>query len=319
MQDTVRIDRQKYIGGSDIPAIMNCSSFTTRWELLRQKAGLEKSDFDGNVYTEYGQTMEEKIRDYVNLTTGGMFTEGKHFKEIIVNGVERTDIGIRCHTDGENDEAVLEIKTTSQIYNDLSEYRAYLVQLLFYMYVRNVEKGVLAVYERPEDFSTEFDPNRLQIWHIQMEMFSALKDSIINEVNKFVIDLDKLKENPFLTEEELLPKDISVIADGVLVLENRLKEFKELEKEYERQKESLLKAMQEAGVPSWRTTNGYLITAVAEVPSTTVTETVLDENALKRDLPELFKSEDEGGYIKEITKTKNGRKAYLKITAPKEK
>ena len=318
MQETVRIDRQHYIGGSDIPAIMNLSSFKTRYQLLREKAGLEVSDFEGNAYTEFGQEMEGKIRDYVNLTTGAMFTEGKHFEKIFIDGVEQDDIGIRCHTDGENDVAILEIKTTSQIYNDVSEYKNYLVQLLFYMHVAKRDKGVLAVYERPDDFSTEFDSTRLQIFDVRMETFDALKDLIVKEVEKFVIDRHKLIENPFLTEEELLPKDISKIADGLLILENRIKEFKAVEKEYEKQKESLLKAMQDAGIPSWRTTNGYLITAVEEVPSTTTTEEVLDEESLKKNLPELFKSEAEGGYMKTVTKTKNGRKAYLKITAPKE-
>lgn len=317
MQDTVKIDRQHYIGGSDIPAIMNLSSFKTRWQLLREKAGLEVSDFEGNAYTEYGQEMEGKIRDFINLTTGAMFTEGKHFDKIVIGGIGQTDIGIRCHTDGENDEAILEIKTTSQIYDDISEYSSYLVQLLFYMATAKREKGVLAVYERPDDFSTEFDPNRLHIWNIEMKDHDALKDLILQEVIKFVKDREKLINNPFLTEEDLLPKDISVIAEGVLVIENKLKEFKELEKEYERQKESLLKAMQDAGVPSWRTTNGYLITAVAEVPASTTTEEVLDTDALKIALPELFKPEEEGGYMKTVTKTKNGRKAYLKITAPK--
>ena len=317
MQETVRIDRQHYIGGSDIPAIMNISSFKTRYQLLREKAGLEVSDFEGNAYTEYGQEMEEKIRDYVNMVTGGMFTEGKHFEKIFIDGVEQDDIGIRCHTDGENDVAILEIKTTSQVYNDISEYNTYLVQLLFYMCVAKRERGVLAVYKRPEDFSTEFDADRLQIFEIEESSFTLLKERILKEVEKFVIDRHKLIENPFLTEEDFLPKDISVIADGLLVLEKRIAEFKAVEKEYEKQKESLLKAMQNAGVPSWRTTNGYLITAVEETPSTTTTEEVLDEESLKKNLPELFKSEAEGGYMKTVTKTKNGRKAYLKITAPK--
>lgn len=317
MQDTVKIDRQKYIGGSDIPAIMNLSSFKTRWQLLREKAGLEKDDFEGNAYTEYGQEMEETIRDYINMTTGAMFTEGKHYEKIVIDGVEQTDIEIRCHTDGENDEAVLEIKTTSQLYDDVSDYKSYLVQLIYYMHVAGRLKGVLAVYERPDDFSTEFDPNRLQIWNVKLETFDALEDRIVDEVNKFVLDRAKLIANPFLTEEDLLPKDISVIAETVLVIENRLKEFKELEKEYDRQKESLLKAMQDAGVPSWRTTNGYLITAVAEVPASTTTEEVLDTDRLKTERPELFKPDADGGYMKTVEKTKSGRKAYLKITPPK--
>ena len=51
MQD-VRIDRNLYIGGSDIPIIMGISPFKKRFDLLLEKAGLKENDFDGNQYTE---------------------------------------------------------------------------------------------------------------------------------------------------------------------------------------------------------------------------------------------------------------------------
>ena len=37
MQDVTK-DRDKYIGGSDIAAILNISKFKTRWQLLKEKA-----------------------------------------------------------------------------------------------------------------------------------------------------------------------------------------------------------------------------------------------------------------------------------------
>ena len=36
--DTVRDERWRYIGGSDIPAIMGISPFKTRFQLLQEKA-----------------------------------------------------------------------------------------------------------------------------------------------------------------------------------------------------------------------------------------------------------------------------------------
>ncbi len=47
MEYDVTIDRDKYIGGSDIPAIMGLSPFTSRWDLLLEKAGLKERDFFG--------------------------------------------------------------------------------------------------------------------------------------------------------------------------------------------------------------------------------------------------------------------------------
>ena len=62
MEYDVTIDRDKYIGGSDIPATMGISPFKTRWDLLQEKAGLKADEFTGNQYTEYGKIMEPQIR-----------------------------------------------------------------------------------------------------------------------------------------------------------------------------------------------------------------------------------------------------------------
>ena len=62
MQETVKQDRDKYIGGSDIPVIMNLSPFKSRFDLLLEKAGYKEDTFEGNVYTEYGNKLEPKIR-----------------------------------------------------------------------------------------------------------------------------------------------------------------------------------------------------------------------------------------------------------------
>ena len=104
MQASVKQDRDKYLGGSDIPIIMELSSFKSRYDLLLEKAGLKEDTFPGNVYTEYGNTMEPKIRDYVNRSFNEpfRFKEGKHVRE--AKGDD--PLGIRCHTDGENQESV---------------------------------------------------------------------------------------------------------------------------------------------------------------------------------------------------------------------
>ena len=71
--------------------------------------------------------------------------------------------------------------------------------------------------------------------------------------------------------------------------------------------------MQEANVKTWRTTSGYLITVVDAVPSSTTTETKVDDNLLKEKHPRIYKA-----CLISVTKTKIGKKAYLKITPPKE-
>ena len=192
MQTSVKEDRDKFIGGSDIPIIMNLSHFKTRWELLQQKAGLIEDDFKGNDYTDYGNIMEEYIRDYINREYNKRYREGKHI------------IGdIRIHTDGECNDSILEIKTTSVIHKRVNTYKYYLVQLLFYMYNENKEKGMLAVYERPKDFDVNFNPNRLYVYMIDIDNYKELVEEIKKEVERFREDLQKVKDNPFLTEDEL--------------------------------------------------------------------------------------------------------------------
>lgn len=311
MQNTVSVDREKYIGGSDIPSIMGISPFKSRFELLQEKAEIVKDSFEGNVYTEYGQNMESSIRAYVNSKMSRSFVEGKHVKELYINGELVQDIGIRCHTDGEDDRAVLEVKTTSQIYDDVDDYRIYLVQLLFYMVQTDKTEGVLAVYKRPDNMSLDFDPQRLQIFNIKVDDYADLLADMSLAVNKFVEDLHKLKENPFLTEAELMPVNITAIADGMVILEQKLANYKEIEAEYKRQKDRLYEAMTEAGVKSWRTEGGYIITAVAPKEDEVVTEEVVDMEKLKSHV-RIYNE-----VVSTVEKVKAGRKGYVKVTAPR--
>lgn len=194
MQDVVT-NRDKYIGGSDIPTILGINPFKTRWELLQEKAGLSENDFEGNQYTDYGNIMEEKIRNFINKTETNKFIEGKHKGEY-------KGTTLICHTDGENDDTILEIKTTSKERKTIHGYKSYLVQLLFYMFEEKKEKGKLAVYTRPEDFSTKFDKKRLKIFDINIADFEKKKEMIYNSIEEFRNDLLKIRHNPFLREED---------------------------------------------------------------------------------------------------------------------
>lgn len=301
MEYDVTIDRDKYIGGSDVPVIMGISSFKTRWELLQEKAGLKENDFTGNKYTEYGKVMEPLIRDYVNRKQRNKFKPNQ-----IING------DIRCNTDGFNGSCVLEIKTTSTIYDTVDEYKVYLVQLLLYMQENGVKKGKLAVYSRPEDFSTEFDAERLQIHDITASEYKSLTDSVNAEIDRFRADLERLKQNPLLTEEDFQPAEIVKISKAVVILEERMAAFKEVETEYKRMKQALFDAMDKHGVKSWETPNGARITRVDAIASSTKTVTEFDEESFKNENPALY-----GMYLHDVEKKTAGKSGYVKITLPK--
>ena len=310
MQETVKQDRDKYIGGSDIPVIMNLSPFKSRFDLLLEKAGYKESDFEGNVYTDYGNKLEPKIREYINETTRNFikdpFVEGKHIREAEADEI----IGVRIHTDGENDDCILEIKTTSQIHDKVEDYKIYLVQLLFYMVNTGKPYGVLAVYNRPEDLSEEFNSKRLQILPINLEDYKELCSEIGEACEKFIEDLQKVKDNPFITEEELLPTEITDITARIIAFESQLDYLKSIEKKVKEDKARLKDAMQSCGVKSWTTPNGYKITLIPDGEDEVKKK--FNESKLKESDPETYNKYLEDTIVK-------GKTGYVKITAPKAK
>lgn len=297
----VSVDRDKFIGGSDVATIMGISPFKTRWQLLLEKAGLAADHFMGNRYTEYGDLLEPKIRDYVNTW---YFTDFQPARKI--NG------DIRCHVDGDNGEMILEIKTTSQIYNSIEGYKRYLVQLLLYLTEYGYEKGFLAVYDRPADFTPEFNVERLQIYEVRVEEYKSLIKEIYAEIDRFRADLTKLKENPLLTEEDFQPKEIVALSQKAVALEKRMAEFKVLEKQYKEMKRELYEAMVRADIKKWEMPNGTKITKVDEIPTTAKVVEEFDVELFKKFEPQMYKD-----YLKEVTQEIAGKAGYVKITIPK--
>lgn len=307
MQDSVKVDRYKFIGGSDVPIIMNLSPFKSRWQLLQEKAQLIDDTFEGSVYTRFGEILEPKIRDYINAERGHGFIEGRHYDN------ER---GFRVHTDGEDEvtETILEVKTTSHIHENLTDYKMYLVQILFYMAVIGYDNGILAVYQRPDDLDERFDPGRLQLFPVFLAEHGELVKEIEIAVTKFQSDLERLKADPFLTEEDFVPKDLVGLSDSILALEDILGQMKDVETRIKSMKKQLYELMIENRVKTWETPNGIRLTRVDEIPAHMETVEELDMKALKRDLPELWRSEFYGGYMIEKQVKKSGRSGFVKIT-----
>ena len=221
--------------------------------MLLEKAGYLENDFIGNEYTEFGNVIEPKIRDFINESEKDKFVENKIIED-----------DLRYHSDGVNKTTVLEIKSTSQIKEDVSDYTLYLVQLLLGMKLNKMKKGKLAIYERPEDFNTEFDESRLTIYDINIKDYKELLEDIETAIEQFRIDLKKVKENPLITEEDLQPKEVIELSNQIVEIENQLIAFKELEKSQKKLKEQLKKAMEEYQIKKWETPNGTKITLVAD-------------------------------------------------------
>ena len=293
-------DRNKYIGGSDLPVICGISKFKSRYQLLLEKAGLAEDTFCGNRYTEYGHYIEPFIRDHINLTYNTNFVPNR-----VING------DIRCHTDGFNGSCVLEIKSTSDIYSTVDGYKVYLVQLVKYMEQNEVDKGILAVYERPENLSREFDAKRLQVFEIRLEDYRTLLDYVNREIDKFRSDLARLKENPLLSEQDFLPVSPGMVTltNKILAFEKQLSDMKEIENQLKEAKKQLYSEMLKHGVKSWELPNGTKLSRVDEVTGKTKTVTEFDSEAFKADNPGLFQK-----YLRKVEKQTNGRAGYIRIT-----
>lgn len=299
-KDTVVKERYKFIGGSDIPIILGISPFKSRYDLLLEKAQIKENDFEGNEYTEYGNKLEPVIREYVNAT---LYPKDRFKEDVLIKGNRRANF------DGINKTAILEIKTTSQIHEDVNDYKVYLAQLLFYMDLAEKEKGILAVYERPEDFNTDFDEKRLTLHFIDKDNFKDFIKEINEAIDRFLEDLEKLKANPFLTEEDLLPVDITSKANAILKLEEQVAKAKKIIADYEEQKEKLRLEMEEKGIKKWETPNGVKFTLINGTEDTEVE--ALDEKTFKEEQEETYKK-----YL--VKKIKKGRKGSLRITLPKD-
>ena len=309
MQSSVTEERWKYLGGSDCPAIMGISPFTTRMEMLQYKAQIRDNEFDGNSYTEYGNEMEGKIRDYINETKGYSFHEDKKILE------DGTNLPIRYHADGisEKEETLLEVKTTSRVFDNVKHYEAYIVQMLLGMVVYDYRLGILAVYERPENMDTEFDPERLKTYEIKFEDYHDLWDRLEKAIRDFRYDLEYLKNNPMSEEDELPSRNGLVmvgnnaltVGDKALTILYLLENEKVLTTAIKTAKAEMLKAMEERGIKSATFEDGMKITYVAPTEDKEYQD--LDKDKLIAENPDLAEK-----YM--VTKTRKGKSAYVRVT-----
>lgn len=288
----VTIDRDKWIGGSDEPVIMGISHFKTRWTLLQEKLNPESVVPFTNEYVEYGNMMEAPIRKFVETTYNTTFKQDEAFRE-----------HVRYHSDGFDGKRVLEVKTTSQIHDDISGYKHYLVQLLIGMWVHEVDKGILAVYERGDE---EFDPFRLQIFDIHILEYEGLLEEVLKANGLFWADLEYLRENPLATEEELPSNtEIVPIVNEIVVLEKQYAIYKALEAELKAKKQLLYELMTDHSIKWYETNDKVRFTRVAETEGKT--EEVFDEDKFKAECPDEWAK-----YQKTVVK--KGKAGYVRIS-----
>jgi predicted nuclease with TOPRIM domain len=158
-----------------------------------------------------------------------------------------------------------------------------------------------------------FNADNLQIWEIHMTDHHALLDDIKNAVSRFLDDLQKVKSNPFITEDELLPAEIPEITKRIIAFEQQVSRMKELEKKIKDEKDRLKTAMERAGVKKWETPNGYKITLIPDSDDKVEQEESFNAERFMAEHPELVEQ-----YTETKDVIKKGKKGFVRITAPKE-
>jgi predicted phage-related endonuclease len=299
----VTIDRDKWVGGSDIPVIFTGSHFgKTRFELIQEKLLIKENEFIGNVYTDYGNSMEPKIRDYVEKEFDMKFEE-LQFKD--------ENLKIRGSLDGYNEEnkIVLEIKTSS---NPEGSFDIYNLQIQTYMFLTGAESAILATYQRPKNFSEELDPKLIKIKSIMRD--NELIEDILNCVNNFWQDCEKTRLNPFINEIDFVDSTISELTNTILLFEKEIKRMKELEIDIKKAKVELKELMQDKGINKFETPNNIKLSLIKDGVNTTDVVEFFDIDKFKEENEELYNS-----YIEKKEIIKTGKKGYVRITFPKEK
>ena len=311
----VTIDRQKYVGGSDLPTILglNAKYGKNIFEFAKEKAGIIPNNFTGNQFTKYGQLMEPVIRDYINSKYG-------------VNYLEDTAIDNRNHyrgnTDGFDRNAqipIIEIKT----FGEKLDVDYYTPQCLFYMKTFDVLAVRLVGYQRPADFysgidydlehddsyfNLEFDENRIEehIIYFDEEHWKIIEKNI----KRFQKTVDKLKENPNMTEEEFNSEfygnDLIDLMKQKTKLETITLELKEAEKESKKLSDKIYKIFDERGIVSLDL-GSMKFTKVEPTSYNTVS---IDTVKLKEDHEDIYEEY-------KVVKTVN-RKGYILTTIRKE-
>ena len=292
-------DRNLYIGGSDIPIIMGISPFKTRFELLQEKAGIKEIEVVDNVYVDYGNSMEPIIRNFLNEKCGYNFLIDRRIKN-----------NYRYHADGfdPDKKLLLEIKTTSQIFDNLENYKKYLVQLLLGIELFEVDNGLLAIYKRNEDFSLNFNENNLQLFYINKNDFLSEINKIYINTKNFLIDLQKIKENPFISEFELQPSETNKLIKEILNIDEELKNYEILINRQQKLKDELISNMKKNNLTKLKTDDDLSISLILGSE-----EKIVKKFDYEKFLNDNVNIDEKYFYDKKIS----GKKDYLKFARSK--
>ena len=316
MNNNVELNRDKYIGGSDYPIICQISKYKKVNELAGEKAGVILNDFNGNVFTDFGNFAEPIIRDYLNETYNTQFEEDTFIEEL--DG----SLPLRGNVDGYDKQLnlILEIKTTSNFEKNQNVYEA---QVRFYQKLVKNSKAFIIAIERTNDMLELFKNNELE------ELKQIILDKLNNndfdylELSKVLMKEKKEIENNCVEFTNLvneiallgtieinqLPEEYNAYA---LDISREFLEFKKIEEQLKQKREQLFELMSEYNVKS--ISNDYAtITRVDPKEGKEITNYVINSEIPTNQLMDLINK----NIVIVENKKRKGTKGFVKITEKK--
>lgn len=269
LDNNITQDRDKYIGGSDLPKIIYSSNL--------YKLALEKlnPNFKGNEYTHYGHFMEPLIRDYINHQYDYDFRP-----DVIFHDIYRANCdGIDTHVN-----KLIEIKTCGHELN----LQYYMPQLQCYLHLFNVETCLVVAYYRPHNFffwgditnrqsyNLNFDEHRIEVYTVTRN--KKLWQKFDHKAQTFAYALNQLKKTSFSIHADKKDKTYSaeynfnknLYGSQFLNLLPHFNDYKSLEKLI--RKQDIYKAQ----IGDWH------------VKRTDISKFGVDVERLAQEMPEIF-------------------------------
>jgi len=287
-------NRNKFIGGSDVAAILGLNRYKTAYEVWEEKKH-NIVTFEGNNFTEWGNLLEPVII--------GKW-ERDNNKKIFDNNIRCiSDIEfIGCHPDGfyiDSDEKILvEVKTVSSMvikhWQDEIPLEYY-CQLQHNMFCTKTRKGKFIIFVTDARELREID------FVFDADFVEKQNAFLIEWWNRYIIG-NETPQQIAQDLEKVYPENISIvecsenalqIVTEIAILKDEIKKLKEQQET----KEDLLK--QEIGEHT-DLMNGLDVIATWRP----YTQVRVDSTKLREEQPELFKR-----YCKEI----KGRKFLIKL------
>lgn len=107
-------------------------------------------------------------------------------------------------------------------------------------------------------------------------------------------------------------KEIVGLVSKLSALENKIKEIKELEVQYDTFKKKLFEVMVNNDITKYETPNGVVFTIVKASTDKVKLEPKFNEDKFREENPKLYKK-----YVEIIEKITKGKASYLRVTVPK--